>query len=135
MMAITLSTQMVFLTPISSFPTLVVYNSGTVTLMDIARSGIGPKLACLALQILSLEFLGWLIMDIKVSTYAAAVSPFSFLLRMLVTQRLVRFQAFPGWAQTRFLSRTGGIIANFTATTALVDDFALSNFTDPTFSF
>ncbi|OQV14545.1 Solute carrier family 13 member 3 [Hypsibius exemplaris] len=80
MMAIALSTQMVFLTPISSFPTLIVYNSGTVTFGEIVKSGIGPKIACLAILLLSLELLGWLVMDIKV---------------------------FPDWAQQRLASRTG----------------------------
>jgi di/tricarboxylate transporter len=68
MMAITLSSQMAFLTPLSSFPTLIVYHSSTVTMKDIIKSGIVPKILCLSLQILGLEILGWLFMDIKVTS-------------------------------------------------------------------
>ncbi|GAV02987.1 hypothetical protein RvY_13480 [Ramazzottius varieornatus] len=78
MIAIVLSSQMSFLTPISSFPTLVVYGAGTVRLLDMFRAGLAPKMACLTLQILSLEFLGWAVLDIK---------------------------TFPEWAEVRYASR------------------------------
>lgn len=60
------------------FPTLVVYGAGTVRLLDMFRAGFAPEMACLTLQILSLEFLGWAVLDIK---------------------------TFPEWAEARYASR------------------------------
>ena len=99
MVAIVLSSQMSFLTPISSFPTLVVYGAGTVRLMDMFRAGFAPKVACLTLQILSLEFLGWAVLDIK---------------------------TFPSWAEARYNSRRELLLFN-TSTISSPSEFTPAN--------
>lgn len=74
-----------FMVPISSFATIVVYGYGTVTRSDMLKAGIGPKVVCILFLILSLEFLGGLVLpEWK--------------------------EPFPDWANRRLLSRTDKIL-------------------------
>ena len=78
MLAATIAAQFSFMVPISSFPTVIVKASGTVTMGDLARAGLGPKIVCLLLLIFSLEGLGSMVYDIH---------------------------TFPDWAEQRRMSR------------------------------
>lgn len=64
MLAAAIAAQFSFCIPMSSFPTVIVKGCGTVTMGDLARAGLGPKIVCLLLLIVSLEGLGSLVYDI-----------------------------------------------------------------------
>ncbi|OQV16048.1 Sodium-dependent low-affinity dicarboxylate transporter 1 [Hypsibius exemplaris] len=65
MLAATISAQFAFMVPISSFPTVIVKGFGTVSMQDMMKSGIGPKIVCLSFLILSLETIGGFVFDLK----------------------------------------------------------------------
>ncbi|OQV25521.1 Solute carrier family 13 member 3 [Hypsibius exemplaris] len=62
MLACTMSSMFSFMVPISSFPTLIVYGYGTVTRRDMLKAGLGPKIVCILMLVVSLEFLGELVL-------------------------------------------------------------------------
>src|SRR5450432_3203524 len=65
MIAVTISSQLSFMVPISSFPTLIVKVMGTVTKKEMLKGGIGPKVVCFIFLLLTLETLGGLVFDLK----------------------------------------------------------------------